>query len=73
MAEGKNIVINAVLVALSEAEDRLLAQDLEKNNVKNALKELKVLIEPVARSSDSPFVLCWSIFSNASANGMSMV
>ena len=49
MAEGKNIVINAVLVALSEAEDRLLAQDLEKNNVKNALKELKVLIEPVAR------------------------
>jgi hypothetical protein len=35
MAEGKNIVINAVLVALSEAEVRLLAaQDLEKNNVK---------------------------------------
>ncbi len=33
MAEGKNIVINAVLVALSEAEDRLLAQDLEKNNM----------------------------------------
>ena len=49
MAEGKKIFINAVLIAFSEAEDLLLTQDLQKNNVKNALKELKVLIEPVAR------------------------
>ena len=44
-----NIFINAVLVAFNEAEDRLLAQDLENKNVKDALKELKALIEPVAR------------------------
>ena len=51
MAEWKksNIFINTVLVAFNEAEDRLLAQDLENKNVKDALKELKALVEPVAR------------------------
>lgn len=38
--EKSNIFINAVLVAFNEAEDRLLAQDLENKNVKDALKEL---------------------------------
>ena len=51
MAEWKksNIFINTVLVVFNEAEDRLLAQDLENKNVKDALKELKALVEPVAR------------------------
>ena len=40
MAEWKksNIFINAVLVAFKQAEDRLLAQDLENKNVKDALR-----------------------------------
>ena len=51
MAEWRksNIFINTVLVAFNEAEDRLLAQDLENKNVKDALKELKALVVPVAR------------------------
>ena len=46
----KNAFINAIFRAFIEAENRLLAQDVEKNNLENALKELKVLLEPVARS-----------------------
>ena len=51
MAEWKksNIFINADLVSFNEAENRLLAQDLENKNVKDALKELKALVELVSR------------------------
>ena len=49
MAAEKGLFLNTILKAFVGLEDQLIDEQMEKNNVKEAFKELAHVLEPVAR------------------------